>query len=362
MTSAPSTPATPDEPEVAPPIPEPQEGSRAPTIRSLLGKRLGRTVLIIGILTVLVYGGLIFYSDSAGILAAVANLPPGLLITAALLSCGNYLVRFVRWHLYLRHLGLRIPVGESSCVFLSGFSMTLTPGKVGEILKSVLLKNSRDIPLSRTTPIVLAERVTDLAGLVILIAIGSLAFSYGAILTASSVAGVSLIIALSASRRFANVFIGLCKHLPVVRSKTRQLSHAFEVLRTLSSARVLLVSIPLSTLAWGLQCLGMYYLTLGFPEIELSLVASCFAYSFPLLAGTIAMLPGGLGLAEVSMTGVLGQLAVVEDALPIAATITILVRLVTFWLAIGIGIAAVAWWVRKYSPKSSPSATTSANA
>ena len=353
MTQPPSPPR-PNEGDATPPNSEEQAENESPATPSLLGKHLGRTALIIGVLTVLVYGGLIFYADSGSILSAMSRLSPGLVITAALLSCGNYLVRFARWHLYLGHLGLRIPLNESLCVFLSGFSMTLTPGKVGEILKSVLLKKSRDIPLSRTAPIVLAERVTDLAGLVILIAIGSLAFSYGKVITVGAIIGVSLIIALSASRRFADMFTRLCSHLPLIRNKTRQLSQAFEALRTLSSARALLVSIPLSIVAWSLQCVGMWYLALGFAEIELSLVASCFAYSFPLLAGTVAMIPGGLGLAEVSMTGVLDQLAVGQGALPVAATITILVRLVTFWLAIGIGIAAVAWWARNYSHRSPP--------
>ena len=61
---------------------------------------------------------------------------------------------------------------DSLLVFLAGFSLTVTPGKVGEVLKSYLLRESYGQPIARTAPIVLAERLTDLIGLLLLMLIG----------------------------------------------------------------------------------------------------------------------------------------------------------------------------------------------
>ena len=68
---------------------------------------------------------------------------------------------------------------DSFLTFLSGFVLTVTPGKVGEVFKSLVLFETHGVPIARTAPIVVAERVTDLIGVIILIVLGSLGFSGG---------------------------------------------------------------------------------------------------------------------------------------------------------------------------------------
>ena len=60
--------------------------------------------------------------------------------------------------------------GDSALLFTSGMVMAVTPGKVGEVLKSYLLKRINGTPISASAPIVLAERVTD--GLAMLLLMG----------------------------------------------------------------------------------------------------------------------------------------------------------------------------------------------
>ena len=62
---------------------------------------------------------------------------------------------------YLRLLEIRVKPGLSLAIFLSGFMMLLTPGKVGELVKSLLLRGAVGTPLTRSAPIVFAERLSD---------------------------------------------------------------------------------------------------------------------------------------------------------------------------------------------------------
>ena len=62
--------------------------------------------------------------------------------------------------------------GRSLVIYLAGLSMSITPGKVGEVLRSTLLKASDDVPFTRTAPIVVADRLTDLGALVVLSLVG----------------------------------------------------------------------------------------------------------------------------------------------------------------------------------------------
>ena len=90
--------------------------------------------------------------------AALAGFAWSAALYALALAAANYLVRFVRWQYYLRVLALKVPVGESFLVVLGGFALTVTPGKLGEAVKALLLRQSRGIPAARTAPHLKAER------------------------------------------------------------------------------------------------------------------------------------------------------------------------------------------------------------
>src|SRR5690606_21676695 len=88
--------------------------------------------------------------------------------------------RIIKWEYYLARLEIRgVPKLDSALVFLSGFVLTVTPGKVGEVFKSAVLAETHGVPAARTAPIVIADRLTDVIGVVALIAIGSMGFSGG---------------------------------------------------------------------------------------------------------------------------------------------------------------------------------------
>jgi hypothetical protein len=69
------------------------------------------------------------------------------------LALANYGLRFLRWHGYLRTRQLAVPPGTSGLVFVAGFSMAVTPGKLGELIKSYLLRQLTGIPIAATASV-----------------------------------------------------------------------------------------------------------------------------------------------------------------------------------------------------------------
>ncbi|KXK03206.1 MAG: hypothetical protein UZ04_CHB001001606 [Chlorobi bacterium OLB4] len=57
--------------------------------------------------------------------------------------------------------------------------MSVTPGKLGEILKSYLIKEETGTPVSKSAPIILAERLTDFISMILLCLVGAFVFDYG---------------------------------------------------------------------------------------------------------------------------------------------------------------------------------------
>ena len=110
----------------------------------------------------------------------------------------------------------------------------------------------------------------------------------------------------------------------------------------------LAIAIPLSVISWGFECVALYYVLLGFGAPG-SLALSSFAFSFSSLAGAVSMVPGGLGVAEGSMAGllILGQIPAAQ-----AAGATAVIRLGTLWFGVALGVVALAFTTRRMAKAS----------
>ncbi|MGE0327381.1 MAG: lysylphosphatidylglycerol synthase domain-containing protein [Polyangiaceae bacterium] len=139
--------------------------------------RFLRRVLFALLLGVLVYGAFVVYSGISAVRASLGGFHWWTFAAALGLATFNYVLRFAKWEYYLARLDVRgVPKLESFLVFLSGFVLTVTPGKVGEVFKSAVLAETHEVPMPRTAPIVIAERLTDVIAVILLIALGSVGF------------------------------------------------------------------------------------------------------------------------------------------------------------------------------------------
>ena len=112
--------------------------------------------LVVG---VAVYVGFSIWADVGKVGQALRSFHWRYALLACLLAAVNYALRFLRWQFYLRKVGVtNVSARDSLQVFLAGFALTVTPGKLGEAVKAVLLRASHGIPMSKTAPIVIAER------------------------------------------------------------------------------------------------------------------------------------------------------------------------------------------------------------
>jgi glycosyltransferase 2 family protein len=309
-------------------------------------KKLGQRVLLAVAFGVIVYVALTVYADASRLKAKLAEFNYWLVVPALGLAALNYLVRFVKWHYYLGRLQVRVPVGESLLVFLAGFVLTVTPGKLGEVVKSYLLREVRGVPMARTAPIVVAERVTDLVALILLMLIGVFTYRAGVIGMLIGVGLVALFLLFVAWRRLALGVLRVMGRLPVIRRVGHKLEEAYESMAVLVAPTPLLVATVLSTVAWFCECAGFFLIIGGFPGAFASLHTSTFIYSSMTIAGALSFLPGGLGVTEAGMTGLLSRLGRGIDG-AVAVGATFVTRLCTLWFAVLVGFVALLWLRRR---------------
>jgi uncharacterized protein (TIRG00374 family) len=303
-------------------------------------RNLGRRVLVAVGLGVICYLGLTLYADASKLGSRLRVFEWWRVAPVLLLASFNYLVRFVKWHYYLHCLQTRVPARTSLLVFLAGFVLTVTPGKLGEVVKSYLLRELRGIPMARTAPIVVAERVTDLISLILLAMVGVLTYGVGAAGLLVGLGVVALFLVVIAWRRLALAIIGVCARLPVIRRFGRKLEEAYASMATMVRPGPLLVASVLSALAWFCECAGFYLVVGGFPGSYASLHTATFIYAAMTIAGAVSFLPGGLGVTEAGMTGLLVKLGRgIGDATAVGATF--ITRICTLWFAVGVGFVAL---------------------
>jgi glycosyltransferase 2 family protein len=232
-------------------------------------------------------------------------------------------IRFWRWQRYLARLEIEVPPARSFAIFVAGLTMTITPAKLGELLKCALLRRSFAVPVRRSAPVVLAERVTDATGVVVLaVAGGAGARSWPLIVLA--IVGVVAVVAIVRS--------------PLLERFAR-LGEAPGALRALLGTKLLLGMTVLSAVSWLCECLAAYVCVRGL-RLDLSFPDTIVVFSVGSLAGALSLLPGGLGVAETSMTGLMQVLGDVSKAA--AAAATLLIRIATLWFAVALGLLGLA--------------------
>jgi len=301
------------------------------------GSILSRLVLPL-VLAAAAYLVLLLYGRVGELGAALRSFRLVYLVPVLALVLANYGLRFARWHYYLRRCGAGVPWRESAAVFLSGFAMSITPARVGELLKCVLLRDEVGVKMSVSVPVVVADRVNDLVAVCILVAAGMLRYSAarGASLAAIAIVaalvvalGFSPWIAEGATRLFARRFAG---GSPAPAVAVREAAGVFALLLR---GRALVIGTALGVLAWFAECVALYLVLGGLGSWTLTLYAATFVYALSTLAGALSLLPGGLGVTELGMTALLVLFGVARET---SVAAVVIVRLCTLWFAAGLGV------------------------
>lgn len=306
-----------------------------------------RRVLFAMFFAVVVYGGFAIWSGLGKMSAELARFEWWTFGAACGLALANYFLRWLKWEFYLARLGIR-GVGrvDSLLTYLSGFVLTVTPGKVGEIFKSVLLRDTHGVAVARTAPIIIAERVTDVIGIIVLIVVGSAGLSGGLGWAALGGAAVLVLLVVVSNRRLSHALIGWVERMPAPIAKIApKLHEAYESLATLVRPSNLLLPAVLSVGAWALECTALWVVLRGLGQ-STSIELATFFYATSTLVGALVPVPGGLGVTETSLQG---QMREIGHVAPTASTAAmILVRFATLWFAVLVGFVALSLLKRRY--------------
>lgn len=272
------------------------------------------------------------------------------IVLAGVLSLANYLLRIIRWCLYISNLGHSLPFNFSALTYIAGFAFTLSPGKVGEMVRGRYLQK-QGVPLSHTAAAFFVERLMDLLAMIALACFAVGSSKYQALITAT-VISIVLIMTMLAFVRWEKISAWAhdVKWLPESLNRVLQ-----SILRALLSAKALLrpkllvVGFCIGLVAWGCEGLGLLVISELSHASSMDAASAIGVYSVAIIVGALSFLPGGLGSTEAVMAALLD---IQGYPLPDAILITLVCRFLTLWLAVALGWFAVLWLRPKQTKES----------
>ncbi len=304
--------------------------STSPLSRRLL------TGLLFGVLVIL---GLALASDLRQVSGAVRQFQWASLPLILALTVFNYLLRGVKFHYYLRQVGAaRISPKESFRIFVAGFPLAITPGKVGEALKGVWIEQKTEVNAAKGVAVVLAERVSDGIAVLLLSTLGVIAYPRYWPAFALVFGGLVGLMVVTQIRPLSLSLLEGAGRLPLVGRIAGSLREFYEGSYQLFRPVSTLVAVGLGVLSWLGEGVGFYLILLGLgvtPSWQ-ALSLAVFILSFSTVVGAVSALPGGLGAAEASISGMLILLLGLSPGT--AAAATLLVRFATLWFGVALGV------------------------
>ena len=243
-------------------------------------------------------------------------------------------VLFLRWNLLLKNSAIDIPLKDNFMIFISGFALGVTPGKVGELIKAQLLKNKFNIPRSKTAPLVIVERFYDFFAIAIISLFGILVFEYSIYIFTILSVGIIIFLTITSSEKLFLKFLQKIEKIKFLRNFSSELPKSFTIIQKSTRGKILPLSIILSVIFWILDSIIAYLTLLSFGIDIIDYFVLMSIYTSSIILGVISFLPLGIGVVEGSLVGFLSLNGI---EFPLATAIVVFIRFFTRWIGVMAG-------------------------
>lgn len=251
-----------------------------------------------------------------------------------------YCLRFLRWRFLLSKASYSVPFKAGALAYMSGYALTISPGKVGELIR-IRYCLSLGMPAHVVISAFVFERTFDLIAVLVLASlyVGRSDILIFLLVFVFIFLAVVLWMALSPQ---------LLERIEVQFKKWNfnRLSHLIHTLKNgFLGAKIWLnkidcaVALLVGVLAWLVSSLSFVYL-LNQLQIQMPFIQALAAYPLAMLAGAASMIPGGVGSVEAVL---ISLLAVYSVPVVLGSMAVIGFRISAIWTATILGILSLSY-------------------
>ena len=302
---------------------------------------------------------MLYFVGIDNIMDALKKANLALVALAIIVQIATYFLYTIRWNLINSEAGIKVSLKSLLPITMVGLAANnITPSGRGggEPVRAYILSKEHDYGLKDTFATVVADRALDTFPFIVLAAITIVAtvfyFEIPTWLVAVLILATIAIIAILAILIYMCINPGFGEKIErfIMKLVNRFYKKASDDLQKsiheniqgfqdtmkmlISNRKLLAITIPMSFLIWVFEILRVYIVFLAFGA-TLNFIVIAEVFIIASLVGMIPLLPGGLGTVDGVMIGFYSKAGV---SLSLAAPVTLIDRLISFWMATIIGL------------------------
>ncbi|MDE1870035.1 MAG: flippase-like domain-containing protein [Candidatus Micrarchaeota archaeon] len=294
------------------------------------------------------------YSVGVGrFISSVESIRPSYFLQALGIVFVSYLLRFPKWQLYMKRLGIRIKAFQNLIIYLSMYSMDITPGRWGRAIGSYTINRLTGAGIGTSFPAVVADIFTDFVGFAIVaVAAALLVRQYIEISIGASLLLFIPFIFLYNKGAYS-IFSRRLRKFKFLRGLFAVGDSYFSHNKKLGLP-VYIYSLLCAIPATILNGLSLYFVMLAFGiNVGIGdLGTIVFIYAVSTLLGMLTGLPANIGVTDATLLGfILAFFGGYGIDVGLAAIITIFTRIVNVWFVQLFGFGALLYTLRYWREK-----------
>lgn len=304
-----------------------------------------KKAIIIVIIFLIFYVIFAIYYDANQFIESLDKINSYFIITILLSFTTGILIRSIRQMLFLRHLGIKIPLKQNTIIYLAGLSMLITPAGLGEMIKSHFLLKKYNQPVSKTMPLVIAERYHDALAILSIIIIFSIITGVAFLIIPILIIGIFLVVSLIVvrQRNMFQIFQKVISKVKIFQNLENSSIEFNKSLVSFSSKKIFFSGWLVGIAAWSFDALGVFLCFQAF-ELDFDFLITTVLGLSSILFGALTLIPGGVGVTEVSFVELLSLYGIEPS---VSSTLSLFFRLQSIWYATCIGIVATKFALSK---------------
>ena len=300
--------------------------------------KLDNRLILVLVAVVGIYAVFLFTSDFGIISEKISNFKVNYLPLILFLVTASWCPVFIKWHFLLKNCEIDIPLTRSITVFLSGLAFDITPGKLGALMKSQILKTSFNIPRTKTAPIVLVEKVYDLIGAILASIIGIIILGMDVYLIIIAILVLAMVFFFLYYRPASELFFKRVTKTKFFSKYVENISEFDKTVQKSTNVKVATICILLAVTYWFIVSAAVYFTLIGFDINILDYLKVLSIYATSILLGAISFIPGGVGITE----GALAGLFTLEGIdVSTALILSVIIRIFVLWYSVSIGFISL---------------------
>ena len=300
--------------------------------------RLDNRLILVLVAVVGIYAILLFISDFSIISEKISNFKTNYLPLILLLVSVSWIPMIVKWHFLLKNCEIDVPLRKSIAVFFAGIAFEITPGQIGSLIKSQLLKTSSNIPRTKTIPIIVAEKVYDLIGAVLASIIGIIILGMDFYLIIIAILALAVIFFFMFYRPASEIFFKRITKTKFFSKYIDNMSEFHAIIQKSTNVKAATICILLGVTYWFIISAAAYYTLIAFDINVLDYLTVLAIYTTSILLGAISFVPAGIGVTEGSIAGLFTLNGIDVST---ALILSVMIRVLTLWFSVSVGFIAL---------------------